>query len=633
MGKPALLLYFYDWFGIMNETTDGTGAGMIFFENDFVSLPLFCVIKVIIYGKGESSMLYIWSYLKKYPKWLALNLFSAVLFVIVNLGLPTILARMIDEGINPRDVDRLYFWGWVMFAIILLGIVGRIILSYAVGQLTTTMVRDMRNDLYAKLQEYSHREYEQIGVSSLVTRLTSDAFVLMQFADSMLKMGVITPLMMVSSVLLILTTSPSLAWIVAVSVPFLAVVVWYVAVKTRPLSEKQQKTLDHLNQFARENLTGLRVIRAFAREEFQEDKFAAENEVYAENSNKLFKLTGLTEPLFVQIIIAMIVAIVWFALDPLHDGSLKIGDLVAFIEYSFHALLSFLFLANLFTMYPRTAVSSRRLKEIMDMPISIDPNENGVTETASRGYLEFDNVTFAYPGETESPVLHNISFQAKPGETIAFIGSTGSGKSSLVQLIPRFYDVTLGKILVDGVDVRDYNLKALRQKIGFIPQKALLFTGTIAENLRYGKEDASVQELEQAAEISQAKEFIDSREERFDTHLAEGGSNLSGGQKQRLSIARAVVKDPDIFIFDDSFSALDYKTDATLRKRLKEVTGDATVLIVAQRVGTIMDADQIIVLDQGEIVGRGTHDELMESNEIYREIANSQLDSPSLTEE
>lgn len=578
-------------------------------------------------------MLYIWSYLKKYTKWLALNLFSAVLFVIVNLGLPTILARMIDEGINPRDVDRLYFWGWVMFAIILLGIVGRIILSYAVGQLTTTMVRDMRNDLYAKLQEYSHHEYEQIGVSSLVTRLTSDAFVLMQFADSMLKMGVITPLMMVSSVLLILTTSPSLAWIVAVSVPFLAVVVWYVAVKTRPLSEKQQKTLDHLNQFARENLTGLRVIRAFAREEFQEDKFAAENEVYAENSNKLFKLTGLTEPLFVQIIIAMIVAIVWFALDPLHDGSLKIGDLVAFIEYSFHALLSFLFLANLFTMYPRTAVSSRRLKEIMDMPISIDPNENGVKETASRGYLEFDNVTFAYPGETESPVLHNISFQAKPGETIAFIGSTGSGKSSLVQLIPRFYDVTLGKILVDGVDVRDYNLKALRQKIGFIPQKALLFTGTIAENLRYGKEDASVQELEQAAEISQAKEFIDSREERFDTHLAEGGSNLSGGQKQRLSIARAVVKDPDVFIFDDSFSALDYKTDATLRKRLKEVTGDATVLIVAQRVGTIMDADQIIVLDQGEIVGRGTHDELMESNEIYREIANSQLDSPSLTEE
>lgn len=576
---------------------------------------------------------YIWSYLRKYPKWLCLNFTAAIFFVIVNLGLPTVLARMIDEGINPRDIERVYFWAWVMFGVIIVGILGRIVLAYAVGKITTTMVMDMRNDLYEKLQEYSHHEYEKIGVSSLVTRMTSDAFVLMQFSDQMLKLGVITPIMMVSSILLILQTSPSLAWIVAISMPFLAVVVWYVAVKTKPLSEKQQETLDKLNQYARENLTGLRVIRAFAREEFQEEKFGQANAVYADNSNKLFKLTGLTEPLFVQIIIAMIVAIVWFALDPLGDGSLEIGNLVAFIEYSFHALLSFLFLANLFTMYPRTAVSSHRLKEIMDMPISIDPNENGVTETETKGYLEFDNVTFAYPGETENPVLHNISFKAKPGETIAFIGSTGSGKSSLVQLIPRFYDVTLGKILVDGVDVRDFNVKALRHKIGFIPQKALLFTGTIAENLRYGKEDASLEELDKAADVAQAKEFIESKEEQFDTHLAEGGSNLSGGQKQRLSIARAVVKEPDIYIFDDSFSALDNKTDATLRKRLKEVTGDATVLIVAQRVGTIMDADQIIVLDHGEIVGRGTHEELLETNEIYSEIARSQLNNQSLTEE
>ena len=576
---------------------------------------------------------YIWSYLRKYPKWLCLNFTAAIFFVIVNLGLPTVLARMIDEGINPRDIERVYFWAWIMFGVIIVGIFGRIFLAYAVGKITTTMVMDMRNDLYEKLQEYSHHEYEKIGVSSLVTRMTSDAFVLMQFSDQMLKLGVITPIMMLSSILLILQTSPSLAWIVAISMPFLAVVVWYVAIKTKPLSEKQQETLDKLNQYARENLTGLRVIRAFAREEFQEEKFGQANAIYAENSNRLFKLTGLTEPLFVQIIIAMIVAIVWFALDPLGDGSLEIGNLVAFIEYSFHALLSFLFLANLFTMYPRTAVSSHRLKEIMDMPISIDPNENGVTETETKGYLEFDNVTFAYPGETESPVLHNISFKAKPGEIIAFIGSTGSGKSSLVQLIPRFYDVTLGKILVDGVDVRDFNVKALRHKIGFIPQKALLFTGTIAENLRYGKEDASIEELDKAADVAQAKEFIESKEEQFDTHLAEGGSNLSGGQKQRLSIARAVVKEPDIYIFDDSFSALDYKTDATLRKRLKEVTGDATVLIVAQRVGTIMDADQIIVLDHGEIVGRGTHEELLATNEIYSEIARSQLNNQSLTEE
>ena len=578
-------------------------------------------------------MIYIWSYLKRYPKWLVLDFFGAIFFVIVNLGLPTVLARMIDQGINQGNEEKLYFWAIVMLVIIILGTCGRIVLSYAASKLTTNMVKDMRNDVYAKLQEYSHHEYEQIGVSSLVTRITSDAFVLMQFAEQTLKLGVITPMMMLSSILMIFLTSPSLAWIVAFSVPFLAVVVLYVAVKTRPLSEKQQKTLDKINQYVRENLMGLRVIRAFTREDFQEKRFKEKNAIYADNSNRLFKLTGLTEPLFVQIIIAMIVAIVWFALDPLKQGSLQIGDLVAFIEYSFHALLSFLFLSNLFTMYPRTAVSSERLKEIMDMPISIDPNEDGIQETETHGYLEFDNVTFAYPGETESPVLHNISFTAKPGETIAFIGSTGSGKSTLVQLIPRFYDVTLGKIKVDGVDVRDYRLKSLRQKIGFIPQKALLFTGTIADNLRYGKEDASHEDLHQAADVAQAKDFIESREEGFATHLAEGGSNLSGGQKQRLSIARAVIKGPDIYIFDDSFSALDYRTDAILRRRLKEVTQDATVLIVAQRVGTIMDADQIIVLDKGEIVGRGRHEELMETNDIYREIAESQLKNASLTEE
>lgn len=578
-------------------------------------------------------MLYIWSYLKRYPKWLVLDFIGAVFFVLVNLGLPTVLARMIDQGINHANQERLYFWAMIMFVIIVLGTLGRVVLAYAASKLTTNMVKDMRDDVYAKLQEYSHHEYEQIGVSSLVTRITSDAFVLMQFAEQTLKLGVITPMMMLSSILMIFLTSPSLAWIVAFSVPFLAVVVIYVAVKTRPLSEKQQKTLDKINQYVRENLMGLRVIRAFAREDFQENRFEEKNAIYADNSNRLFKLTGLTEPLFVQIIIAMIVAIVWFALDPLKHGSLQIGDLVAFIEYSFHALLSFLFLSNLFTMYPRTAVSSERLKEIMDMPISIDPNEDGVQETETHGYLEFENVTFAYPGETESPVLHNISFTAKPGETIAFIGSTGSGKSSLVQLIPRFYDVTLGKIKVDGVDVRDYRLKSLRQKIGFIPQKALLFTGTIADNLRYGKEDASHEDLHQAADVAQAKDFIESREEGFATHLAEGGSNLSGGQKQRLSIARAVIKGPDIYIFDDSFSALDYRTDAILRRHLKEVTQDATVLIVAQRVGTIMDADQIIVLDKGEIVGRGRHEELMETNDIYREIAESQLKNASLTEE
>lgn len=575
----------------------------------------------------------IWSYLRSKHKWLALDLLGGFLFVVVNLGMPTILARMIDEGITKNNPERLTYWALMMLVVIVLGILGRISLAYAAGKLTTTMIKEMRMDMYAKLQTYSHHEYEQIGVSSLVTRMTSDAFVLMQFAEMSLRMGVVTPLMMVFSVVMILLTSPSLAWIVAVSIPFLTIVVTYVAIQSRPISTQQQKTLDKINQYVRENLMGLRVIRAFSREEFQEKRFAGQNQTYSDISTRLFTLTGLTEPLFVQIIIAMIVSIVWFALDPLAKGSLQIGDMVAFIEYSFHALFSFLLFANLFTMYPKMAVSSSRIQEVMEMPISISPNDEGITETDTHGYLTFENVTFAYPGETESPVLHNISFKTRPGETIAFIGSTGSGKSSLVNLIPRFYDVTLGKILVDGVDVRDYNLKALRQKIGFIPQKALLFTGTIEENLKYGKADATHSELDQASEVAQAKEFIESREEGYETHLAEGGSNLSGGQKQRLSIARAVVKRPDIYIFDDSFSALDYKTDAALRRRLKEVTGDATVLIVAQRVGTIMDADQIIVLDQGEVVGRGNHEELMLTNDIYREIANSQLNNPSLTEE
>ena len=567
----------------------------------------------------------IWTYLKRYPKWLVLDVMGALTFVVVNLGLPTALARMIDQGVTVGNKNKVYFWALVMLVVIILGMIGRVILTYAAGKITTNMIKDMRNDMYDKLQQYSHQEYEQIGVSSLVTRMTSDAFILMQFAEQTLRMGVITPLMMISSVVMILVTSPTLAWIVAVAIPFLVLVVYYVATRTRPLSEKQQSTLDKINQYVRENLTGLRVIRAFAREDFQEQRFGSKNDEYKDLSSRLFILTGLTEPLFVLIIISMIVAIVWFALNPLAHGELQIGNLVAFIEYSFHALFSFLLFANFFTMYPRMVVSSERISEVMAMPISIDPNDDGVTETATKGYLEFDKVTFAYPGETESPVLKDISFKAKPGETIAFIGSTGSGKSSLVNLIPRFYDVTLGKILVDGVDVRDYQLKALRQKIGFIPQKALLFTGTIEENLKYGKSDATSEELQAAADIAQAKEFIESRDERYQTHLAEGGSNLSGGQKQRLSIARAVVKKPDIYIFDDSFSALDYKTDAQLRARLKEVTQEATVLIVAQRVGTIMDADQIIVLDKGEIVGRGTHDELMQSNDIYREIANSQL--------
>lgn len=570
-------------------------------------------------------MIYIWNYLKKNPIWLVLDFIGALLFVFVNLGLPTVLSFIIDRGIVGQDKDEFYFWILIMLGVVILGSLGRVLLTYTASRLTSSMIRDIRLDIYDKLQGYSHQEFNHIGVSSLVTRVTNDAFVLMQFAETSLRLGIITPLMMIFSVILILMTSPSLAWLVAISVPFLAVVIAYVAIKTAPLSEQQQKLLDRINQIIRESLTGIRVIRAFNREDFQEKRFDKENETYSITSQRLFTLTGLTEPLFIQIIIAMIVAIVWFALNPLESGQLKIGTLVAFIEYSFHALFSFMLFANLFTMYPRMSVSVKRIKEIMDMPLSIVERENPITQTASKGYLEFKQVTFSYPGETENPVLHNISFTAKPGQTIAFIGSTGSGKSSLVNLIPRFYDVTFGKILVDGVDIRDYQLKALRDKIGFIPQKALLFTGTIGHNLKFGKQEASEEELLDAADIAQAKSFIIDKKEQLDSIISEGGSNLSGGQKQRLAIARALVKQPEIYIFDDSFSALDYKTDAIVRKRLKEVTTNSNVIIVAQRIGTIMNADQIIVLDKGEIVGRGTHQELLESNDIYREIAASQF--------
>ena len=570
-------------------------------------------------------MSHIWRYIKQRPGLLVLNLIGSLFFVIVNLGLPTILAQMINEAIIPNDIDKLYYWGAIMVVVIVAGAGGRILLSYASSKLTTLMIRDLRNDMFDKLQYFSHEEYEKIGVSSLVTRITNDAFVLMQFTEMSLRLGFNTPLMFIGSIIMIILTSPSLAWLLVLAIPFLIASIYWIAKRSRPISEAQQTSLDRINQYARENLTGLRVIRAFAREDYQEAKFHRQTDDYADVAGDLFKLMGLANPLFFHILIWMIVLIMWFALGPIEAGSLNIGILVAFIEYAFHALFSILMFSQLFMMYPRTNVSANRISEVLTMPISISPNESGVTETDTEGYLEFDNVTFAYPGETESPVLHNISFKAQPGQMVAFIGSTGSGKSTLVQLIPRFFDVTLGRILVDGVDVRSYQLKALRSKIGYIPQKSLLFTGTIGDNLRYGKYDASEKELTRATDVAQAKDFIEKTKERYQTFLAEGGSNLSGGQKQRLSIARAIVKEPSIYVFDDSFSALDYKTDAELRRRLKEITEHSTVLVVAQRISSIKDSDQIIVLNEGEIVGRGRHEELMANNEIYQEIAQSQM--------
>lgn len=569
-------------------------------------------------------MFYVWNYVKRQKKLLGLTILGAIFFVLVNLGLPTILAFIINDVIINQETEMFYVLIFLMSIVIIFGLLGNILLSYSSSKLTNEMTREIRNDLYNKINDFSHEEYEKIGVSSLVTRITNDAFVILQFVEMVLRIGFNTPLMFIGSIILIIQTSPSLSWILAAALPVILLVIFWIARQSGPLSDKTQKLLDKLNTFSRENLTGLRVIRAFTREEYQEDKFTVANNDYKYTAQSLHKLMGSAMPLFSHIMALVIIFIFLLSIGEIEAGTMQVGTLVAFVEYAFHALFSVLMFSQIFMMYPRANVSAKRLREIDEMPISITSKENGVTETETHGYLEFEEVSFAYPGETENPVLHDISFEAKPGQTIAFIGSTGSGKSTLLQLIPRFFDVTFGSIKIDGVDVRDYDLDALREKIGFIPQKALLFSGTIGDNLRFGKEDATDPELDFASDIAQAREFIERMDEKYHAFLSEGGSNLSGGQKQRLSIARAIVKQPDIYIFDDSFSALDYRTDAEVRRRLKEITGDATVIIVAQRVSSIQNADQIIVLEEGEIKDRGTHEELMLSSSIYQEIASSQ---------
>ncbi len=570
-------------------------------------------------------MLYVWNYVKRQKKLLFLTILGAIFFVLVNLGLPTILAFIINEVIINQDTEFFYFLILIMTIIIILGLLGNILLSYASSRLTNEMTREIRDDLYSKINDFSHEEYEKIGVSSLVTRITNDAFVILQFVEMVLRIGFNAPLMFIGSIFLIIQTSPSLSWILAAALPVIVLVIYWIARQSGPLSDKTQKLLDQLNTFSRENLTGLRVIRAFTREKYQEEKFAVANNEYMNTAQSLHKLMGTAMPLFSHIMALVIVFIFLFSIGEIEAGSMQVGTLVAFVEYAFHALFSVLMFSQIFMMYPRANVSARRLQEIQEMPISITNKENGVRETETHGYIEFNEVSFAYPGETESPVLHDINFKASPGETIAFIGSTGSGKSTMLQLIPRFYDVTFGRIKIDGVDVRDYDLDALRAKIGFIPQKALLFSGTIGDNLRFGKEEATDPELDFASDIAQAREFIERMDRKYHAYLSEGGSNLSGGQKQRLSIARAIVKQPDIYIFDDSFSALDYRTDAEVRRRLKEITGDATVIIVAQRIASIQNADQIFVLEEGKIADRGTHEELLQTSQIYQEIAQSQL--------
>lgn len=570
-----------------------------------------------------------WRYTMRYKKLLFADFICVFGFILIELGLPTILARMIDRGIIPRDMDYIYQQGIWMVVITIIGVAMNILLGYFGARITTNIVRDIRDDLFEKIQTFSHSEYESIGVSSLITRTTNDAYQIMLFMGNILRLGFMTPVMFIASLYMVMRTSPSLGMYVLGALPFLLLAVVGIARLSEPLSKKQQKNLDGINGILRENLSGLRVIRAFVNEKFEESRFNKVNETYTKSSKSLFRLMAAAQPGFFFLFNIVMVLIIWSGTVQISHGDLEVGNLIAFIEYIFHALFSFMLFASVFMMYPRAAVSASRIQEALDMEPAIR-EEEGVTETATKGYLEFKNVTFAYPGHAESPVIRNVSFKASPGETVAFIGSTGSGKSTLIQLIPRFYDVSEGEILIDGVNVKDYQLSALRNKIGYIPQKALLFTGTIADNLRYGKEDATLEEMERAIDIAQATEFVSQKPQGYDEPLSEGGTNFSGGQKQRLAIARAIIRNPEIYIFDDSFSALDYQTDANLRARLKKETTESTVLIVAQRVGTIMHADRIVVLNEGDVVGIGTHRELLETCPIYYDIAASQLSEEEL---
>lgn len=569
-------------------------------------------------------------YTLRYKKLLLFDFISVFGFILIELGLPTILAMMIDKGIGNNDFDYVQRMGIVMIAITVIGIIMSISLRYFSSQITSRMVAAIRDDLFEKVQTFSHSEYEQIGVPSLITRATNDAYQIMLFMQNILTTGFMTPMMFGMSLYLIMRTSPGLGFYVLLALPILLLAVILIAKYSEPLSTKQQKNLDNINGILRENLSGLRVIRAFVNEKFEEMRFRLVNDAYTNSSKSLFHLMAVAQPGFFFLFNIVMVLIIWNGTVQISDGSLAVGTLIAFIEYIFHALFSFMLFATVFMMYPRANVSAQRIQEVFDMDPLIKDSPEKTVEPTKKSSLEFRDVTFAYPGHAESPVIRNVSFTANPGETVAFIGSTGSGKSTLIQLIPRFYDVTAGQVLVDGQDVRDYRLKDLREKIGYIPQKAQLFTGTIADNLRYGKKDATQEEMELAAEIAQAADFIAQKPDGYQEELAEGGSNFSGGQKQRLAIARAVIRRPEIYIFDDSFSALDYQTDAKLRARLKKETTDSAVLIVAQRVGTIMHADKIVVLNEGDVVGIGSHRELLEKCPIYYDIAASQLSKEEL---
>ena len=567
-------------------------------------------------------------YLKNYKLLFFFNVISVFGFILVELGIPTIVATMIDVGVTNKDVSFIYMMGGCIALVSLIGVGGTIALGYCCSKISTAITRDIRNDIFAKVQQFTANEFNQIGTSSMITRTNNDAFQIQQFVNVLLRTALMTPIMFIFSFIMTARASLPLSYIIAATIPLIILGVVVVAKITKPISENQQSSLDDLNRISRENLSGIRVIRAFNNDQYEQKRFKETNHRFTKYSKKLFKIMTMTQPIFFMLMNVAGLSIYWVAAHLISTGSLEIGQLVAFMDYLFHSMFSIMLFCTVFMMYPRAEVSAKRIEEVfnLDPIIKNKPADSDFDEKVS---IEFDHVTFVYP-DGEEPVLQDVSFKANKGEMIAFIGSTGSGKSTLVNLVPRFYDVSSGSIKINGKDIRDYDVLELRDKLGVIPQKAVLFSGTIADNIRFGKKDASDEEVEYAAKVAQAYPFIMEKENGFDEEISEGATNVSGGQKQRLSIARALVRKAQIYIFDDSFSALDFKTDAILRKELKKEMTESIMLVVAQRISSIMEADQIIVLNEGKVVGKGTHHQLLKECQIYHEIATSQLSEEEL---
>jgi ATP-binding cassette subfamily B protein len=562
--------------------------------------------------------------LRPYRAQLTVVLLFAFLQSLATLLLPTLLADIVDTGVVNGDTRYILYVGAVMLLVTIAGAACAIAGSFFSSRVAIGFGRIMRETIFTHVEKFSLHEFDTFSTASLITRTTNDTTQVQQFVVMALSMMVTAPMMAIGGVILAYTQDATLVWVLVAAMPVVFLTFTLIIRSAIPLFQLMQKKLDKLNLVLGEGLSGVRVVRAFDRDAYEQQRFDAANLDLTQTAISVNRIVGFLMPAMMLTLNMTSVAILWFGSIRVDAGQMQIGSLIAFLQYALQILFAILMVAVLFVMLPRAAASADRINEVLDVVPEIEDPAEARSIDQSRGHLEFENVSFSYPG-AEEPALCNISFHAGPGEVTAIIGGTGSGKTTLVDLIPRFYDRDEGRIIIDGTDIREISQEDLRAKIGFVPQRAVLFSGTVAENIRYGKEDASTEEMQRAIDTAQAADFIAAMPDGLNSMIAQGGTNLSGGQKQRLSIARALVRKPEIYVLDDSFSALDFATDARLRAALRRETRDATVLFVAQRVGTVMDADRIIVLDEGRVTGIGTHRELLDTCEVYREIVSSQL--------